>query len=120
MNWYMSVLRRYVEFTGRASRTEFWMFVLISVIVSIVLSIIGGFAGDTARSALSSLYSLAVLVPSLALGARRLHDTNRSGWWQLVGLIPVVGWIVLIVFYVMPSDPGDNQYGPPPPSEPPA
>lgn len=64
-------------------------------------------------SLLSSLFALATLLPGLAVGARRLHDTNRSGWWQLIGLIPVIGLIVLIVFFVQEGQSGDNQYGPP-------
>lgn len=85
------VFKKYAEFAGRAGRREFWMFVLANIIVGVVV----GFFGRT----LSSLYSLLVLIPSLAVGARRLHDTGRSGWWQLLYFIPFVGWIVLIVFF---------------------
>ena len=102
-NWYVEVLKKYAVFDGRARREEFWMFVLVNLIVTIVLNLISGFIG--------MIYGFAVLVPSLAVGARRLHDTNRSGWWQLIGLIPVIGIIVLIVFFVQDSQPGNNQYG---------
>ena len=108
MDWYLGVLKKYAEFTGRARRTEFWMFLLISVGVSVVLRIVGMIAGG---HILSTLYGLAVLVPSLAVGARRLHDTNRSGWWQLIALVPIVGWIVLIVFFAQEGNKGANPFG---------
>lgn len=110
------VKNKYATFDGRARRKEFWMFVLISIIISIVLSIIDSILGfgDGRIGILGSLYSLAVLVPTLAIGARRLHDTDRSGWWQLVGIIPILGWIALIVLFVIDSKPGANKYGPNP------
>jgi uncharacterized membrane protein YhaH (DUF805 family) len=117
MQWYLEVLKKYVVFSGRARRKEFWMFVLINVAISIVLSILDAIIGtrtDSGISILSSIYSLAVLLPSLAVSVRRLHDTNRTGWWILIGLIPIVGFIILIVFYAMEGTAGDNQYGPDP------
>jgi uncharacterized membrane protein YhaH (DUF805 family) len=111
VNWYLAVLKNYVGFNGRARRTEFWMFVLFNAIIAIVLQIIGL---ALKNQILLYLYDLAVLLPSLAVGARRLHDTDKSGWWQLIGLIPVVGWIVLIVFFATAGQPGNNQYGPDP------
>ncbi len=83
-------LAKYADFTGRATRSEYWWFVLFVVLVSAAASLVS--------HTLSGLFSLATLVPSLAAATRRLHDTNRSGWWQLVCLVPVVGLIVLIVF----------------------
>ena len=112
MNWYLDVLKKYAVFTGRARRKEYWMFVLFSVIVTIVLSLVEGIVGGP--GVLSGLYALAVLIPSIAVGVRRLHDTGRSGWWILIGLVPLVGIIVLIVFFVADSQPGTNQYGPNP------
>lgn len=117
MEHYQGVLKKYAVFSGRASRTEFWYFVLFNIIVSVVLGVVDGILGtrsDGGSGLLSGLYSLAVLVPSLAVGIRRLHDTNRSGWWTLISLIPLIGAIVLIVFFVGDSTPGDNQYGPNP------
>ncbi|HEV7802196.1 MAG TPA: DUF805 domain-containing protein [Burkholderiales bacterium] len=108
MNWYLQVLKRYAEFSGRASRTEFWMFTLVNFIVVVVLSLLDSFIGF---GLLGMIYGLGVLIPSLAVSVRRLHDTNRSGWWLLIGLIPVIGFIVLLVFMVQDSDAGDNQYG---------
>jgi len=109
MNWYLDVLKyKYALFEGRARREEFWMFTLINFIISIVVGLIAGAIG---LKFLSFVYSLIVMVPSLALGARRLHDTNRSGWWQLLNLIPIIGWIVLIIWYATDSEAGSNQYG---------
>ena len=107
MNYYIDVLKKYAVFNGRASRMEYWMFVLISFIISIILSIV-----DNAIHSpmLESIYGLAVFVPSIAVGVRRLHDTGKSGWWLLIALIPVVGAIVLIVFFILDSQPGDNAY----------
>src|SRR5436190_1392454 len=114
MNWYVSVLKKYTVFSGRARRQEYWMFTLFSVIISIVLSTIDSQLLKASPGILSSIYSLAVLLPSLAVTARRLHDTGRTGWWMLISLVPVVGWIIIIVFLVQDSQSGDNQYGPNP------
>jgi len=112
MNWYIEVLKKYAVFTGRARRKEYWMFFLVNLIIGLVLAIIEGMLGSP--GILGLLYSLAVLIPAIAVGVRRLHDTNRSGWWLLIGLIPVIGAIVLIIFFVQDSQPGDNEYGPNP------
>jgi uncharacterized membrane protein YhaH (DUF805 family) len=109
--WYLEVLKKYAVFSGRARRKEYWMFVLFNVIVSIVLFAIGRAIG---AEFLQGLYSLAVLLPGLGVAVRRLHDTDRSGWWLLIALVPLVGAIVLLVFTVSDSQPGDNQYGPNP------
>jgi uncharacterized membrane protein YhaH (DUF805 family) len=111
VNWYLAVLKKYATFSGRARRQEFWMFALISFVIAVILSALDMALGI---GLLSGLYALGVLVPSIAVGARRLHDTGRTGWWQLIGLIPLIGILVLIIFYVMDSNPGDNQYGPNP------
>lgn len=111
MEWYLKVLRQYADFTGRARRQEYWMFTLVSVIISLVLAIVD-FALGTGL--VGWLYALAVLLPTLAVGARRLHDTGRTGWWQLIGIIPVVGAIVLIVFFATDGDRQPNAYGPDP------
>jgi uncharacterized membrane protein YhaH (DUF805 family) len=118
MNWYTKVLKDYATFSGRARRTEFWMFTLINAIIMIVLY---GLAMGLKDSALGTVflvlyvvYAVAVLVPGLAVAVRRLHDTNRSGWWWLIGLVPVVGGIVLLVFYATAGTVGENQYGPDP------
>jgi len=104
MNWYLAVLKKYVVFSGRARRKEYWMFTLVNVIVLVLLAVLK-------LNALYGLYSLAVLLPSLAVLVRRLHDTGRSGWWFLIGLVPLIGGIILLVFRVQDSKPGENQYG---------
>jgi len=115
MNWFLVVLKKYATFSGRAQRAEYWWFYLISTLIIIGLSVIDQATGtldeETGLGVLSTLYSLAVLIPSIAVGVRRLHDTGRSGWWLLIGLIPVIGSIVLIIFFVLDSEPGDNAYG---------
>lgn len=112
MSWYLDVLKNYVGFQGRARRTEYWMFTLFNVIITIILSIVETIVG--LPSLLSGLYTLAVLLPSLAVSVRRLHDTGRSGWWILIGLIPLVGSIILLVFMCLDSQNNGNQYGPNP------
>lgn len=125
MNWYVKVLKQYVDFSGRARRTEYWMFTLFNTIILIVLGFIdralgfGSFSSSTSNGVafsagiglLGGLYSLAVLLPSLGVSVRRLHDTNRSGWWLLIGLIPLVGAIVLLVFFVLEGTRGPNRHG---------
>ncbi|MEV0399682.1 DUF805 domain-containing protein [Actinoallomurus sp. NPDC050550] len=116
MSWYLAVLRNYAGFVGRARRTEYWMFVLFNVIITVVLDLIG--MAVKLVSILGFVYGLAVLIPSIAVGVRRLHDTGRSGWWLLIGIIPIIGTIILIVFMATPGDRGDNTYGPDPKLEP--
>jgi len=120
MNWYLEVLKKYAVFSGRARRKEYWYFVLFNIIISIVLTIIDVVVGSMSPEAgiglISGIYSLAVLLPSLAVAVRRLHDTSRSGWWLLLLLIPLIGAIVIIVFLATDSKPEENQYGPNPKS----
>jgi uncharacterized membrane protein YhaH (DUF805 family) len=111
MQWYLAVLKNYVGFSGRARRTEYWMFVLFSFLASLVLAIVESIIGVS--GVLTSLYSLAVFLPSLAVLVRRLHDTGRSGLWVLIGLVPLVGFIILLVFLCQDSQ-GHNQHGPSP------
>jgi uncharacterized membrane protein YhaH (DUF805 family) len=116
MEWYLKVLRQYADFAGRARRKEYWMFTLVNVIISIVLAIIDNVLEISVLTVgvLGLLYSLAVLLPNLAVGVRRLHDTGRSGWWLLIGLIPLIGTIVLIVFFATDGERQPNTYGPDP------
>jgi uncharacterized membrane protein YhaH (DUF805 family) len=112
VNWYLAVLQNYAGFGGRARRMEYWMFVLINLIIGIVLDVLG--AWMKVFTIVGLLYGLATLIPALAVSVRRLHDTGRSGWWVLIGLIPIVGTIILIVFLAIEGEQGDNQYGPNP------
>ncbi len=115
MNWYLEVLKKYAVFTGRARRMEYWMYFLGNIIISViamiaaVIPLIGGVIGI-----LLLLYCLAVMIPGIAVSIRRLHDTGRSGFWLLVVLVPIIGPIALIIFFVQDSDEGDNQFGPNP------
>ena len=111
--WKTVVLERYAQFQGRAGRAEYWWFVLANFIVVLVLNVLG--RASTLFSIVSAIYGLALLIPGIAVAIRRLHDTNRSGWWILIGLIPLVGFIILIVFLATEGDRTQNQYGPLPP-----
>ena len=102
----------YVKFDGRASRPAFWWWFLFGILVGIGATIIDVIIGSF--GVVSGLASLALLLPNLSVAIRRLHDTDHTGWWVLIGLIPIIGFIVLLIFYLRQSDPGDNQYGPPP------
>ena len=115
MNWYIGALKKYAVFSGRSRRKEYWMFVLFNLIISIVLGVVDGLIGtvnlEMGVGLLGGIYSLAVILPGIGVTVRRLHDTNKSGWWLLIVLIPIIGAIVLIVFTVKDSDPGQNDYG---------
>ena len=102
---------KYCDFNGRASRSEYWWFCLFTCIVSAALAVIGGVLNITW---LDGLWTLATLLPSLGLSVRRLHDIDKSGWWLFLGLIPLVGAIILIIWACKESQPYDNQYGPVP------
>ena len=103
--------QKYADFSGRARRSEYWFFALASFIVYAIAYALGAAIGTMIPY---YLVALALLVPGLAVGARRLHDTGKSGWLLLIGLIPLIGGIVLLVFFVQDSEPGENQYGPSP------
>ena len=118
MNWYLQALKQYAVFKGRARRKEYWFFALFNLIVSVVLTVLDYMTGsldpELGVGLLSGIYSLAILIPSLAVTVRRLHDTDRTGWWVLIAFIPLIGAIVLLVFMLLDSKPGDNRYGPNP------
>ena len=118
VSWYLEALKKYAVFHGRSRRAEYWYFVLFNLIVAIVLaaidSLLGTFSSAQNIGLLSGIYSLAVLIPTLAVTFRRLHDIDRSGWWILINLVPLIGTIVLLVFALMDGTPGDNRYGPNP------
>ncbi|MCF6440511.1 DUF805 domain-containing protein [Pseudoalteromonas luteoviolacea] len=108
MEWYISVLKNYAVFEGRARRKEYWMFILFHTIATVILTLVDGLLGT---SFLSIIYALAVFIPSLALSVRRLHDTGRSGWWMLIALIPIIGTLALLVFVILEGEESENQYG---------
>jgi len=118
MNEFIIPYRRYVDFEGRSSRKEFWYFVLFYLIVSAVLTILDrtffSSALGTDGSAidpLTSIFGILSLIPNISVSVRRLHDTGRSGWWILLWLIPLVGWIPLVIWYCQKGHPAPNAYG---------
>jgi len=118
MNWYLQALKKYADFSGRARRKEYWFFVLFNIIISVVLTVCDVFMGTYSAAAsigiLTGIYTLAVLIPGIAVSVRRLHDTGRSGWWLLIVLVPLIGWIVLLIFMLIDGQPGQNADGPSP------
>ena len=110
MKYFIGALKKYADFEGRATRKEYWMFILFYLILYVVLVVI-----DSSMESLllSTIFSLGLLVPSISVAARRLHDTGRSGWWQLISLIPIIGTIIVIIFLVQDSH-EENKYGPNP------
>ena len=115
MNWYLEVLKKYAVFNGRARRKEYWYFALFTTIIGVVLIVIDGMIAESSREEqiglLYSIYSLATLIPAIAVSVRRLHDTSRSAWWILIVLVPIAGGIVYLLFMAQDSKPGQNQYG---------
>lgn len=109
MNWYMSVIKDYAVFSGRARRKEYWMFLLFNIIIAIAIGFIDGATGGD--GVIGIIYSLAVLIPHIAVSVRRLHDTNRSGWWLLLVFIPLLGGIIILIFLVLEGDSEENRYG---------
>jgi uncharacterized membrane protein YhaH (DUF805 family) len=117
VSWYITVLQKYFVLDGRARRMEYWMFALVNSVIGLALVFVEAVVtGEIPEegSTLSTAYSLVVLIPSITVGVRRLHDTGRSGWWLLIALIPILGAIVLLVFMVLDGDAGPNEYGPDP------
>ncbi len=120
MNRYMQVFRKYSVLTGRTRRSEFWHFMRINIVVLTLLGIARMVFVSDLIDPIAIVFCLAILAPSVAAGVRRLHDTGRSGWFILLPLIPftfLLGTIVLIVFWVDDSKPGDNKWGPNPKAE---
>ena len=115
MNWYMEALRKYATFTGRARRKEFWFFQLFVLLIAFALTLVdrlfGVFDAESGMGLLSGLFSLGMFLPNLAVSVRRLHDTDRSGWWLLLCFLPIIGIIVLLVFFCLDGTRGANRFG---------
>lgn len=115
MNYYFEVLKKYAVFSGRAQRAEYWYFALFNVIINIVFGIVNAVVGGNIIIFIfSALFMLAILIPGIAVSVRRLHDTNHSGYWLFITLIPLIGLIIFIVFLISDSQVGENKYGPNP------
>jgi len=117
MEWYTTVWKKFAQFDGRSRRKEYWMFVLFNTLICCVLYIPGLIFRESSLGlgllALYGIYALASLIPSIAVGVRRLHDTNKSGWFMLLCFVPIIS-LVLLVFMCIDGDAGPNQYGPNP------
>ena len=115
MHWYTDALKNSLNFSDRTSRGAYWGFILINFIISIVAAVLdivlGLFSFENGVGLFSTLYALLIMIPSLAIQVRRLHDIERSGWWLLIVLVPLVGGIVLLVFDLTPGTVGNNRYG---------
>jgi uncharacterized membrane protein YhaH (DUF805 family) len=109
MEWYLLVLKKYAVFNGRARRKEYWMFALFNMIIAAVLLVVDKILGTS--NIFYSLYCLATLIPSIAVAVRRLHDVGKSGFWYFIALIPLIGWIWLLVLLCMEGQHGQNSYG---------
>ena len=115
MNWFLYSLRNYAKFEGRASRPEYWYFLLMQSLVFCILAVIDGLLGkfsiSTGMGLFSGIYAVAVAIPTFAVGARRLHDTGRSGWWQLINAVPYIGWIILFILFALRGQSESNRFG---------
>jgi uncharacterized membrane protein YhaH (DUF805 family) len=115
MNWYLAAWRKFAVFTGRSRRKEYWFFALFNFIALLLLATVDYATGtldeEMGVGLLSGIYTLAAIIPSIGVSIRRLHDIGRTGWWVLIGFVPLIGSIVLLVFALLDSQPGDNQYG---------
>ena len=114
MDWYLAVIKKYAVFSGRARRKEYWMFSLIHVLFLIAALVVDGLIGTSKGMGIGliyTLYSLAVALPSLAVAVRRLHDTGKSGWFILIGIIPIIGAIWILILLCSEGNSGGNKYG---------
>jgi uncharacterized membrane protein YhaH (DUF805 family) len=122
MNWALIALKKYAVFEGRARRMEYWFFFLFYILASIACTIIdvvtGSYNATYGTGLLSSLLVLALFLPSLGVTIRRLHDTDRSGLWILIGFVPCIGWLVLLVFMILEGTNGSNRFGQDPTTQP--
>lgn len=114
MNYYLTPWKKYVTFSGRASRAEYWTFTLVNYVALMALGVPAVTTDNNILLNVATLIGLAMLLPSIAVTVRRLHDTGRKGWWVLISLIPYVGAIVMLVFTLFDGQPGNNKYGPNP------
>lgn len=116
MKWYLKVLKQYADFSGRARRTEYWMYILFNMIFAFIAALLDNLLGlkfneQIPYGFIYLIYGLATFIPGLAVLVRRLHDVDKSGWWFFISLIPIVGAIWLIVILATEGTPGSNEYG---------
>lgn len=113
MNYYSICLSKFADFSGRARRREYWTFVLVNCLIAMLLLILGlAFGEDSpASNIMVTIFYLIMLVPNLSVSVRRLHDIGKSGWYMFLSLIPLIGGLILLIWSLMDSEPGENQYG---------
>jgi uncharacterized membrane protein YhaH (DUF805 family) len=111
MHWFIKVVKQYADFNGRARRSEYWFYILFYMLIIIALALLEALLMP---GVLTGLFTLGLLLPSLAVAVRRLHDTDRSGWWVLIAFLPLIGGLVLLVFMVLDGTEGENRFGPSP------
>lgn len=114
-DWYYKVILNYTNFNGRARRQEYWYFTLVNVLVNLVMGIIDRVIGSVMQmdnfGFFGVIYALFIMIPSIAVTVRRLHDSGRTGWWALIAFVPIIGILVLLYFLIQDSEEGSNQYG---------
>lgn len=115
MNYFIAAYKNYATFSGRANRAQYWYFVVFYILVSFLLALADfflGTAGETKNIGfMGGIFALASFIPTVAIAVRRLHDTGRSGWWQLIIVIPIIGFLVLLFFLASKGNEGENKYG---------
>lgn len=113
MNYYSICLSKFADFSGRARRREYWTFVLVNCLIALLLMTLGlAFGEDSpASNIMVTIFYLIMLVPNLSVSVRRLHDIGKSGWYMFLSLIPLIGGLILLIWSLMDSEPGENQYG---------
>lgn len=118
MSWFLMALKKYAQFDGRSQRSEYWFFALFYILFAIAATLIdvgiGSYDPQSGFGLVSAILAIGLFIPSLSVSVRRLHDTDRSGWWILICLIPLVGAIWFLVLMVFDSTPGNNRFGPNP------
>ncbi|TKH19250.1 DUF805 domain-containing protein [Bacillus wiedmannii] len=115
MQWYLKALKNYGNFSGRATRKEYWTFSLSNIVIFWLLLFLSSFS-EVLVAIIALLFMLVMIIPSFSVGARRLHDIGKTGWWQLLNFVPF-GSVVLLVFFIIESEENENQYGPNPYSD---
>ena len=120
MGWYLIAVKNYAGFSGRARRKEYWMFALFNFIFTIIFALLDiliySISDGNLLGMFTGAYSLGILIPSIAVTFRRLHDTGRSGWWLLINFVPMIGTLIYLFILFLDSQPGENEYGPSPKS----
>lgn len=117
MKWFISCMTtNYFNFQGRARRKEYWFFTLVIILMGIVIGLIASVLGlgESTMKMIQLIWLLILFIPGLAVQVRRLHDISRSSWWILINFIPIIGPLVIFIFNLLDSTPGDNEYGPNP------